>query len=139
MAVALTLMACIAVILTSLHNVLPLILTSDPLVVQGVQQVLPIVAVLLIGDGLNAVLAGVIRGCGRQATGVWDHSACFHPAGSMLLDLCSCVHACVILSINEALQDIHCGHQCVSVFDLDTSCTSYQRDGITSQQARYSV
>ena len=76
MAVALTLMACIAVILISLHNVLPLILTSDPLVVQGVQQVLPIVAVLLIGDGLNAVLAGVIRGCGRQATGVCHHPPC---------------------------------------------------------------
>ena len=69
MALALGLMSCIAVILISLHNVLPLILTSDPLVVRGTQQVLPIVAVLLIGDGLNAVLAGVIRGCGRQATG----------------------------------------------------------------------
>lgn len=79
MAVAVTLMTCIAVILLSLHSILPFILTSDPLVVRGTQQVLPILAALLIGDGLNAVLAGVIRGCGRQAIGNPPCHACCMP------------------------------------------------------------
>ncbi|DBA93746.1 hypothetical protein WJX82_004690 [Trebouxia sp. C0006] len=66
---ALTLMAGCAVLLASLHRVLPLIITSDPAVVEGTQRVVPIVAYMLIGDGVNAVLAGVVRGCGQQAKG----------------------------------------------------------------------
>ncbi|DBA65942.1 TPA: hypothetical protein ACH3X2_002966 [Trebouxia sp. C0005] len=66
---ALTLMAGCAVLLASLHRVLPLIITSDPAVIEGTQRVVPIVAYMLIGDGVNAVLAGVVRGCGQQAKG----------------------------------------------------------------------
>ena len=71
---ALTLMACIAVLLAALHRVLPLIITSDPAVIDGTQRVVPIVAYMLIGDGVNAVLAGVVRGCGQQVKGV--HVTC---------------------------------------------------------------
>ena len=74
---ALTLMAGCAVLLASLHRVLPLIITSDPAVIEGTQRVVPIVAYMLIGDGVNAVLAGVVRGCGQQAKGV-------HPCITML-------------------------------------------------------
>lgn len=74
---ALTLMAGCAVLLASLHRVLPLIITSDPAVIEGTQRVVPIVAYMLIGDGVNAVLAGVVRGCGQQAKGV-------HPCIAML-------------------------------------------------------
>lgn len=74
---ALTLMACCAVLLASLHRVLPLIITSDPAVIEGTQRVVPIVAYMLIGDGVNAVLAGVVRGCGQQAKDV-------HPCNTVL-------------------------------------------------------
>lgn len=66
---ALSLMAGIAVLLASLHRLLPLVITSDPAVIDGTQHVIPIVAYMLIGDGMNAVLAGVVRGCGQQAKG----------------------------------------------------------------------
>ena len=69
MGLVLSLMLTIAGILTSLHRTLPLIISSDRSVTAGTEQVLPIVACMLIGDGLNAVMAGVVRGCGRQATG----------------------------------------------------------------------
>lgn len=67
---ALSLMAFIAVLLALLHRVLPLIITSDPDVIDGTQRVVPIVAYMLIGDGVNAVLAGVVRGCGQQVKGM---------------------------------------------------------------------
>ena len=80
---ALTLMVCIAMLLASLHRLLPLIITSDKAVIDGTQRVIPTVAYMLIGDGVNAVLSGVVRGCGRQAKGAltrllllcWPHAA----------------------------------------------------------------
>lgn len=66
---ALTLMAAIAVLLASLHRVLPLVITSDPAVLDGTQRVIPIVAYMMIGDGMNACMSGVVRGCGQQAKG----------------------------------------------------------------------
>ena len=66
---ALSLMAGIAVLLASLHRVLPLVITSDPAVIDGTQRVIPIVAYMLIGDGMNACMSGVVRGCGQQAKG----------------------------------------------------------------------
>ena len=66
---ALSLMAGIAILLASLHRVLPLVITSDPAVIDGTQRVIPIVAYMLIGDGMNACMSGVVRGCGQQAKG----------------------------------------------------------------------
>ena len=66
---ALSLMAGIAVLLASLHRVLPLVITSDPAVIDGTQRVVPIVAYMLIGDGMNACMSGVVRGCGQQVKG----------------------------------------------------------------------
>ena len=62
-------MAGIAVLLASLHRVLPLVITSDPAVIDGTQRVVPIVAFMLIGDGMNACMSGVVRGCGQQVKG----------------------------------------------------------------------
>ena len=92
---ALTLMACIAILLASLHRLLPLIITSDPAVIDGTQRVIPIVAYMLIGDGMNAVLAGVVRGCGQQAKGrvlcgamtvLCGRASAFDKSASQLLD-----------------------------------------------------
>eukprot|EP00798_Chlamydomonas_sp_ICE-L_P029169 gene29169-32391_t len=50
-------------------NSLGLLFTDSPEVVAAVAVVAPIVSISLIGDGVNAVMAGVLRGCGRQMTG----------------------------------------------------------------------
>mmetsp|Transcript_36261 Transcript_36261/g.107068 ORF Transcript_36261/g.107068 Transcript_36261/m.107068 type:complete len:165 (-) Transcript_36261:27-521(-) len=41
----------------------------DPEVVQLTSQAVPMLAVSLVGEGANTVLAGVLRGCGRQKIG----------------------------------------------------------------------
>lgn len=42
---------------------------SDPAVVDATLGVLPVVGVLMLCDGLNAVMSGVLRGAGRQRLG----------------------------------------------------------------------
>lgn len=75
---ALSLMAGIAILLAALHRLLPLVITSDPAVIYGTQRVIPIVAYMLIGDGMNACMSGVVRGCGQQAKGRYSASGLVH-------------------------------------------------------------
>ncbi|KAJ2523429.1 ethionine resistance protein [Coemansia sp. RSA 1939] len=40
--------------------------TGDPAVIRAASQLLPVACVLILGDGLNSVLAAILRGLGRQ-------------------------------------------------------------------------
>ena len=45
------------------------IFTNEQAVIDAVEEVIPIVCMGMLGDGLNAVYGGVVRGCGRQSMG----------------------------------------------------------------------
>lgn len=53
------------------------IFTSDPKVIAATSALAPVVAVVVIGDGLNATFAGVIRGAARQTLGVLVNLAAY--------------------------------------------------------------
>ena len=52
-----------------LRRQLALAFSSDPEVVATAGATMPILASALVGDGINAVCSGVVRGVGRQALG----------------------------------------------------------------------
>ena len=45
------------------------IFTDDMEVVDMVDSVIPVACVAIFEDGVNSVLNGIVRGCGRQAMG----------------------------------------------------------------------
>lgn len=55
--------------------------SSDPEVVLLTAQAVPMLAVSLIGEGANTVLAGVLRGCGRQRIGATINLAMYWGLG----------------------------------------------------------
>ncbi|XP_071791226.1 multidrug and toxin extrusion protein 1-like [Asterias amurensis] len=62
----------------SLQNVLGYIFTSDSDVIQLASSVVPIFAVFILFDSLNAVCHGVLRGCGYQKVSAIAVFTCFN-------------------------------------------------------------
>jgi multidrug resistance protein, MATE family len=57
------------ILFATLRFHLPLLFTDDPEVVAIVAEVLPLVAVMQVADGLSAGAHGLLRGIGRQSIG----------------------------------------------------------------------
>ncbi|GAX82606.1 hypothetical protein CEUSTIGMA_g10032.t1 [Chlamydomonas eustigma] len=64
-----TSMIFFAALLLVFRNQLGMLFTSDPEVIMLTSQATPMLAASLVGEGANTVLAGVLRGCGRQKIG----------------------------------------------------------------------
>jgi MATE family multidrug resistance protein len=62
-------MIIFALVLMLTRDWLGIIFSSDPEVVRLTSFAVPTLALSLIGEGANTVLAGVLRGCGRQNIG----------------------------------------------------------------------
>jgi len=69
------------IILYSLRNHLPWLLTNDPEVADLVTKVLPICAVCELFDALAANRNGVLRGLGKQAIGGWIGLLSYYAVG----------------------------------------------------------
>ncbi|KAG1670897.1 hypothetical protein FOA52_000399 [Chlamydomonas sp. UWO 241] len=54
-----------------LRNQLAKVFTSDVEVMESVVYVMPVVCCIIMGDGMNALFGGVLRGCGRQVLGAY--------------------------------------------------------------------
>ena len=48
------------------HEVVPRIFSGDENVVKSAARTIPLLAVYVVGDGVQVALSGVIKGCGRQ-------------------------------------------------------------------------
>jgi MATE family multidrug resistance protein len=55
--------------------------TADPAVAAAAAPVVAVMAVCMVGDGVNAVLGGALRGAGRQALGAALYVASFWAVG----------------------------------------------------------
>ena len=80
-ALVLTVMSTIAVIKVSCRAFLGYLFSQDPRVVAKVASLAPIAALFQVSDGLQAAIAGVMRGQGRQALVAWLNLAGFWVLG----------------------------------------------------------
>ena len=69
MSIVLVVQFTLAAVTVALRNVSAFLFTSDVGVAAAAAPIFPIMAWCLIGDGLNATAAGVLRGAGRQELG----------------------------------------------------------------------
>lgn len=58
----------LACTLYALREKVVLIFTRDRAVMQGVDDIMPVVALCVVGDGMVAILGSVLRGAGRQVS-----------------------------------------------------------------------
>lgn len=54
---------------------------GDEEVVRYTARMMPLIAVSIVFDGLQSVLSGVVRGCGRQKAGAYINLAAYYLAG----------------------------------------------------------
>ncbi|MCJ1313362.1 hypothetical protein MMC25_007040 [Agyrium rufum] len=66
------------VLLSSLRNLIPRLLTSDQEVIQIVADVLPLCAAFQLFDALACNTNGILRGLGRQEVGGWVQLFCYY-------------------------------------------------------------
>ena len=66
------------IIVFSLRNYIPRLLTSDPGVISLAPKVLPICAAFQLFDALAADCNGILRGLGRQKIGGWVQLFCYY-------------------------------------------------------------
>lgn len=66
------------VLLSSLRNYLPQLVTSDPDVIGLVAKILPLVAAFQLFDALATCCNGILRGLGRQGVGGYVQVFCYY-------------------------------------------------------------
>ena len=66
------------IILFTLRDLIPRLLTSDPEVISLVSKVLPACAAFQLFDALAANCNGILRGLGRQKIGGWVQLFCYY-------------------------------------------------------------
>lgn len=67
-----------AILLSSLRNYIPQLLTSESDVIDLVSRVLPLCAAFQLFDALAASTNGILRGLGRQEIGGWVQLFCYY-------------------------------------------------------------
>ena len=96
-------MCCSSAVLLLSRNQIGKLFSSEHGVVMLTAQAVPPLAVSLIGEGANTVLAGVMRGCGRQRIGATINLVTYWlfglPIACLLafpgwLGVCACVCVC---------------------------------------------
>lgn len=55
--------------------------SNEEEVVRYTARMMPLIAVSIVFDGLQSVLSGVVRGCGRQKAGAYVNLAAYYVAG----------------------------------------------------------